>query len=40
MNLYVVRHGQVPSNIETVVSGWNDEKLTKKGIELYKQLIL
>ena len=33
MNLYVVRHGQVPSNIEKVVSGWNDEKLTKKGIE-------
>ena len=33
MKLYVVRHGQVPSNIEKVVSGWNDEKLTKKGIE-------
>lgn len=33
MNLYVVRHGQVPSNVEGIVSGWNDEKLTEKGIE-------
>jgi probable phosphoglycerate mutase len=33
MNLYVVRHGQVPSNIEGIISGCNDEKLTKKGIE-------
>lgn len=33
MRLYVIRHGQVPSNIEGIVSGWNDEKLTQKGIE-------
>ena len=33
MNLYVVRHGQVPSNVDGIVSGWNDEKLTEKGIE-------
>ena len=33
MNLYVVRHGQVPSNVLGIVSGWNDEKLTGKGIE-------
>ncbi len=32
MNLYVVRHGQVPSNVEGIVSGWNDEELTDKGI--------
>lgn len=32
MNLYVVRHGQVPSNIEGIISGWNDEELTEKGI--------
>lgn len=33
MNLYVVRHGQVPSNINGIISGWNDEELTEKGIE-------
>lgn len=33
MELYVVRHGQVPSNVEGVVSGWSDEKLTERGIE-------
>lgn len=33
MNLYVIRHGQVPSNVEGIVSGWNDERLTEKGIE-------
>lgn len=33
MNLYVVRHGQVPSNVEGIVSGWNDEQLTERGIE-------
>lgn len=32
MKLFVIRHGQVPSNIEGIVSGWNDEKLTDKGI--------
>ena len=32
MNMYVVRHGQVQSNIDEIVSGWNDEKLTEKGI--------
>lgn len=33
MNLYVVRHGQVPSNVEGIISGWNDEQLTETGIE-------
>lgn len=33
MSLYVVRHGQVPSNVNGIISGWNDEKLTEKGIE-------
>ena len=32
MKLYVVRHGQVQSNVDGTVSGWNDERLTKKGI--------
>lgn len=32
MNLYVVRHGQVPSNVEGIVSGWNNEQLTDKGV--------
>lgn len=32
MNLYVIRHGQVPSNVEKIISGWNDEELTDKGI--------
>lgn len=33
MDLYVVRHGQVPSNVEKTVSGCSDEQLTPKGIE-------
>lgn len=33
MNLYVVRHGEVPSNISDRVCKRTDEKLTKKGIE-------
>lgn len=32
MNIYVIRHGQVPSNVEKIISGWNDEELTDKGI--------
>lgn len=32
MNLYVIRHGQVPSNVKGIISGWNDEELTDKGI--------
>ncbi len=31
--IYVVRHGQVPSNVLGIISGWNDETLTEKGIE-------
>lgn len=33
MILYVVRHGEVPSNVCEIVSGRNDEKLTENGIE-------
>ncbi len=33
MSLYVVRHGQVPSNVEGIISGSTDEQLTEKGIE-------
>ena len=33
MELYLVRHGEVPSNVEKTVSGFNDEKLTWKGIQ-------
>lgn len=32
MNLYVVRHGEVLSNIEKVIAGCNDEVLTEMGI--------
>lgn len=32
MELYVVRHGQIPSNIEGIISCWNDEALTEEGI--------
>lgn len=38
MNLYVVRHGQVPSNVEGCISGWNNEALTPKGIEQASQI--
>lgn len=38
MNLYVIRHGQVPSNIQGIISGWNDEELTDKGILQAKQI--
>lgn len=38
MNLYVVRHGQVPSNVEGIISGWNNEGLTPKGIEQATQI--
>lgn len=33
MNLYVVRHGEVPSNLSDIVCKRTDEKLTPKGIE-------
>ncbi len=33
MALYVIRHGQVPSNVKGIISGWNDEELTDEGIE-------
>ena len=38
MNLFVIRHGQVPSNVEGIVSGWNDEELTEKGISQANQI--
>lgn len=38
MDLYVVRHGQVPSNVEGIISGWNNEQLTPKGIEQATQI--
>ena len=33
MKLYVVRHGEVPSNVNKIISGRNNEKLTEKGIK-------
>ena len=33
MNLYVVRHGEVPSNLSDIICRRTDEKLTQKGIE-------
>ena len=33
MNLYVIRHGEVPSNVEKTISGFNNERLTERGIE-------
>jgi len=38
MNLFVIRHGQVPSNVEGIISGWNDEELTDKGISQANQI--
>ena len=38
MNLYVVRHGEVPSNKEKIISGWNNETLTEKGIRQAKEI--
>ncbi len=32
MELYVIRHGQVPSNVLGIISGRNDEELTEIGI--------
>lgn len=31
--IYVIRHGEVQSNIDGIISGWNDESLTDKGVE-------
>lgn len=33
MKIYVVRHGEVESNVNKTVGGWNDEKLTDTGIK-------
>ena len=33
MKLYVVRHGEVPSNTNRIISGSNNEELTEKGIQ-------
>ena len=38
MNLYVVRHGEVPSNLSEVVEERYDERLTEKGIEQSKKV--
>lgn len=38
MNLFVIRHGQVPSNVEGIISGWNDEELTETGIAQANQI--
>ena len=32
MKLYIVRHGEAPSNVKKVISGCNDEELTENGI--------
>jgi phosphoglycerate mutase (glycolysis) len=31
--LYVIRHGQVNTNIKNQVNGWNEEKLNSVGIQ-------
>ena len=36
MNLYVVRHGEVPSNLSEVIQERFNEKLTDKGVEQSK----
>ena len=33
MDLYVIRHGQVPSNVKKLVGCYSDEELTEKGVE-------
>ena len=38
MNLYVVRHGEVPSNLSEVVEERYDERLTENGIEQSKKV--
>ena len=38
MKIYVVRHGEVPSNVNKVISGYNDEELTEKGINEAKRI--
>ncbi|MBQ3309492.1 histidine phosphatase family protein [Candidatus Saccharibacteria bacterium] len=40
MKLYVIRHGETPSNISGIVSGRSDEDLTKKGIAECQELNL
>lgn len=38
MHLFVIRHGQVPSNVKGIISGWNEEELTKIGIAQANQI--
>ncbi len=38
MNLYVVRHGEVPSNLSELIQNRLDEQLTEKGIEQSKKV--
>jgi len=33
MQIYVIRHGEVPSNVNRTISGCNDEELTENGIK-------
>lgn len=35
--LYVIRHGQVDTNVKNQVNGWNEEELNKTGIEQAKK---
>ena len=30
--IYVIRHGQVDTNVEKLINGWNEEHLNKQGI--------
>lgn len=32
MTLYLVRHGEIQSNLDKVYAGWNEEPLTERGI--------
>ena len=38
MNLYVIRHGEVPSNLSDIICRRSDEELTQKGIDQAKKI--
>lgn len=38
MDLYVIRHGEVPSNLLGIISGRNNERLTEKGLRQAKEM--
>ena len=40
MQIYVIRHGEVPSNVNRTISGCNDEELTENGIKQGNAIIV